>query len=68
MRYRQSLMKYTKKHGVAKALRKYNKSRSLIYFWLKRWDGSIESLAELSKKPHNHPREHTEEEIKLIHN
>ncbi|MDE7362388.1 MAG: DDE-type integrase/transposase/recombinase [Oscillospiraceae bacterium] len=68
MRFRQSLMKYAEKNGVEKASRKYNKSRSYIYFWLKRWDGSIESLAEKSKKPHSHPNQHTEEEIKMIRN
>ena len=68
MRFRQSLIKYAEKNGVAKASLKYNKSRSYIYFWLKRWDGSIESLAEKSKKPHSHPSQHTEEEIKMIRN
>ncbi len=60
MRFRQSLMKYAEKNGAAKASRKYNKSRSYIYFWRSRWDGSIESLAEKSKKPHSHPSQHTE--------
>ena len=66
MKYRQSLMKYSEKYGVSKASRKYNKSRSYIYFWLKRWDGSVESLATQSKRPHHHPNEHTKAEIKLI--
>ena len=65
MRFRQSLIKYAEKHGVAKALRKYNKSRSYIYFWLNRWDGSIESLAERSKKPHSHPKQHTNEVVSV---
>ena len=43
--YRRSLMKYTEKYGVAKASRKYNKSRSYIYFWRARWDGEVQSLA-----------------------
>ena len=68
MRYRQSLMKYSEKYGVSKASRKYNKSRSYIYFWKSRWDGSVESLAERSKRPHHHPNEHTEEEITMIRN
>ena len=68
MRFRQFLMKYAEKNGVAKASRKYNKSRSYIYFRLNHWDGSIESLAEKSKKPHSHPRQHTEEEIRMIRN
>ena len=59
-------MKYAEKYGVTKASRKYNKSRSYIYFWKARWDGSVESLAEQSKRPHHHPAEHTEAELKLI--
>lgn len=66
MSYRQSLMKYAEKHGVSRASRKYNKSRSYIYFWKSRWDGSISSLACQSRRPHSHPNQHTTEEIKLI--
>ena len=46
MKFRQSLMNYAKKYGVSRASRKYNKSRSYIYFWLKRWDGSVLSNPE----------------------
>ena len=66
MAYRQSLMKYTEKYGVSRASRKYNKSRSYIYFWRGRWDGTPESLACRSRRPHSHPKQHTEEELKLI--
>lgn len=68
MRFRQSLMKYAEKYGVSKASRKYNKARSYIYFWKKRWDGSVESLAAQSRRPHHHPAEHTHAEIRLIRN
>ncbi len=68
MNYRQSLMKYAEKYGVKRASRKYNKSRSYIYFWRARWDGTVNSLACQSKRPHGHPRQHTEEELKLIRN
>lgn len=68
MAYRQSLMKYVEKHGVKKASRKYNKSRSYIYFWKARWDGTAESLACRSRRPHSHPNQHTEAELKLIWN
>lgn len=61
-------MKYAEKYGVSRASRKYNKSRSYIYFWRKRWDGSVESLACQSRRPHHHPNQHTEEELKLIRN
>ena len=66
MAYRQSLMKYTEKYGVSRASRKYNKSRSYSYFWKQRWDGSVASLACQSKRPHSHPNQHTEAELKLI--
>ena len=66
MRYRQSLMQYAAKYGVSRASRKYNKSRSYIYFWKARWDGSVASLACQSRRPHHHPNQHTEAELKLI--
>ena len=66
MAYRQSLMKYAEKYGVSRASRKYNKSRSYIYFWKARWDGSAASLACQSRRPHSHPNQHTEAELKLI--
>ena len=66
MAYRQSLMKYAEKYGVSRASRKYNKSRSYIYFWKGRWDGTVQSLACRSRRPHHHPNQHTEVELKLI--
>lgn len=66
MAYRQSLMKYAEKYGVSRASRKYNKSRSYIYFWKQRWDGSAASLACQPRRPHSHPNQHTEAERKLI--
>ena len=66
MKFRQSLMNYAEKYGVSRASRKYDKARSYIYFWLKRYDGTLESLACLSRRPHSHPNQHTEAELKLI--
>lgn len=66
MAYRQSLMKYAEKYGVSRASRKYNKSRSYIYFWKQRWDGTVASLACQSRRPHRHPNQHTAAELKLI--
>ena len=37
-----------------------------IYRWIERYDGSIESLADKSRRPLSHPNQHTEAEIKLI--
>ena len=68
MKFRYSLMKYCEKYGVSRASRKYNKSRSYIYFWKKRFDGTLESLACESRRPHHHPNQHTEEELRMIRN
>lgn len=66
MKYRESLIKYARQWGVSRASRRYNKCRSYIYFWLKRYDGTISSLACRSKRPHSHPKSHSVEELKLI--
>ena len=66
MRFRQSLLKYSEKYGVTKAAIKYKTNRQYIYRWKNRYDGTIESLRERSRRPHHHPNEHTEAEIKLI--
>lgn len=66
MKYRHSLVKYALKQGVSKASRKYNKSRSYIYYWLDRYDGDIRSLACRSRKPKHHPNQHSQDEIGMI--
>ena len=66
MRYRLSLIKYAEKYGVTKAAIKYKTNRQYIYRWKRRYDGSIESLRDHSRRPHHHPNQHTLEEIKLI--
>lgn len=68
MRYKQSLMEYSLKYGVSRASRKYNRARSYIYFWLKRYDGTLQSLQPKSKRPKHHPAEHTPDELRLIQN
>lgn len=64
--YRLSLINYAKKHGVTKAALKYKTNRMYVYRWLKRYDGTRESLVNKSSRPHHHPNQHTAEEIKLI--
>ena len=68
MRYRQSLIHYAQKNGVTKAAIRYRTNRQYIYRWLKRYDGTLESLADRSHRPHSHPNQHRPEEIKLIDN
>lgn len=63
--YKQSVVKYSYKHGVTKAAIKFKMHRKTIYRWR---DGTAESLKNKSRRPHSHPNEHTQEEIKLIKN
>ena len=65
-RYRQRVVRYSYKYGVTAAGDRYRRSRQAIYEWQARWDGNWKSLLERSHRPHSHPRQHTEEEKRLI--
>ena len=66
LKYKQSVVKFSYKYGVTKASIKFGENRRTIYRWRERYDGTLESLKEKSRKPNHHPNEHTEKEIKLI--
>lgn len=66
MRFRLSLIHYAEKHGVTKAARKYKTNRQYIYRWKNRYDGTWDSLRDRSRRPHHHPNQHTDQELKLI--
>ncbi len=55
-RYRLSLILYAKKHGVTKAAIQYRTNRQYIYRWMKRYDGTLQSLEDRSHQPHLFPR------------
>ena len=66
--YKQSVVKYSFKHGVTKAAIKFKKHRKTIYRWREKYDGTAQSLKNKSRRPHSHPNQHTKEEIRLIKN
>lgn len=66
LKRRQAIVLFARKHSVSEASRRYNVSRPTIYKWMKRYDGTLGSLKDLSRKPHHHPNQHTEDELKLI--
>lgn len=68
MRYRLSLIKYAEKYGVTRAAIKYKTNRQYVYRWKRRYDGSIGSLRDKSRRPHSHPNQHTDDEITLVRN
>lgn len=65
-RYRQSLIHYAQKNGVTVAAIRYRTYRQYIYRWMKRYDGTLQSLEDRSHRPHSHPNQHRPDEIKLI--
>lgn len=66
IKFRLSLIKYAEKYGVSRAARKYKTNRQYVYRWINRYDGTMESLRDRSRRPHSHPNQHTEAELKLI--
>ena len=66
--YKQSVVKYSLKHGVTKAAIKFKMHRKTIYRWREKYDGTAQSLKNKSRRPHGHPKQHTETEIRLIKN
>lgn len=63
---RQAVVKCANKKGKSCASRMYGVSLSSVKRWCKRYDGTWQSLAEKSHRPHSHPKRHTPEEEKLI--
>ena len=64
--YKQTVVEYSYRHGVTKAVIKFKMYRKTIYRWRERYDGTAKSLKNKSRKPHSHPNQHTEAEIKMI--
>ena len=65
--FRQRVIKeIVKGRQVAEIARLYRISRTSIYRWQERYDGTVESLYERSHRPNSHPSQHTPEELKLI--
>lgn len=67
MRLRQKIVEFAIKHNNnALAARKYHTSRQQVQRWRKKYDGTVESLANQSTRPKGHPNQHTKKELNLI--
>lgn len=65
--FRQRVLKEVEKgKQVATVARLYRISRTSIYRWQRKYNGTVESLYEKSHRPHSHPKQHTREELELI--
>lgn len=63
---RQRMIKYAANHSITETAIRYKVSRKTVHKWVKRYDGTIDSLVDHSHKPHNSPQKHTDKEIKQI--
>ena len=63
---RQRMMLYCEQHGSTKASIRYGCSRKTVYKWRSRWDGSVTSLEERSRRPLSSPRKQSRSEEKLV--
>ena len=66
MLYRQALINYANKYGVTKAAIRYKTNRQYIYRWTRRYDGTLQSLADKSHRPNHNPNQHTEQEMIIM--
>lgn len=65
--YKCTVVEYAiKNNNNAQAARRYHTSRQQVQRWRKKYDGTVKSLANKSRRPHNHPNQHTEKEIELL--
>lgn len=65
-RLRQAAVKYSCKHTVAEAAIRYKVSERTIKRWRKRYDGTLASLKDRSRRPLHCRDEHTPEENAMI--
>jgi transposase InsO family protein len=63
---RQAVVECGNKKGKSYAAQKYGASLSSVKRWVKRYDGTWQSLRERSHRPHSHPKRHTAEEEAAI--
>ena len=68
LKYKQLIVKYALRNVVTAASIVYKKYRKTIYRWINKYDGTIASLANKSRRSHTSPNAHTDLEIKLIRN
>jgi len=66
--HRQRMLKYLEKHSVTATAIRYKMSRKAVYKWKSRYDGTLASLKDKSRTPHNSPKAQREDEIKLVKN
>ena len=63
---RQRMLKYGERHTVVETCIRYRISRKNFYKWKNRYDGTVASLQDQSRRPISQPMAHTASEKKLV--
>jgi len=65
--FRLRVIKDARKTGnISDVARLHRVCRQSVYRWIQRYDGTLESLMDRSKRPHSHPRQHTDKERRMV--
>ena len=65
--FRLRVVRDAERLGNGSAAARLNRvSRQAVHRWISRYDGTIESLMDLSRRPHSHPSAHTYEEKRRV--
>ena len=64
---RLEMVQYAKEHGVKPAARHFQTTPKTVRDWVKRYDGTLDSLAAKSRAPHHCPRKiSAEDEARIV--
>jgi len=65
--FRRRVIKDAQRIGsVTKAARMHRVTRQSVHRWIARYDGTLESLMDRSRRPRYHPNQHSRQEIRLV--
>lgn len=65
--FRQRVVKHAQStNNISASARLHRVSRQSVHRWLQRYDGTLQSLMDRSKRPHSHPNEHTKQEVDMV--
>jgi transposase InsO family protein len=60
------MLEYFIRYGATKTSLRYKVSRKTVYKWASRYDGSIRSLKDKSRRPHTSPKAHSPDELAMV--
>lgn len=65
--FRRRVVKEAHESGnISQTARMFKVHRQSVHRWIARYDGTLESLMDKSRRPHSHPNQHTEKEKRMV--